>query len=141
MPIKKIKLTVGELLQLNVELSSEKGLLSESLPMVFKYHLSKLAKLANDEQVAVSKLRDETIKELGVETEEGISIPQYLESEKVKGKKSLPLLNPSFTKFSEDMNALLMQERDVEYEEFTLSDLKNVESGMNFPVFFKILDA
>jgi hypothetical protein len=43
MSIKKTKLTVAELCQLNAELNSE-GLLSQVLPMVFKYHLSKIAK-------------------------------------------------------------------------------------------------
>jgi hypothetical protein len=46
MSIKKTKLTVAELCQLNAELNSEKGLLSQVLPMVFKYHLSKIAKIA-----------------------------------------------------------------------------------------------
>lgn len=139
MAIKKIKLTVGELMQLNAELNSEKGLLSETLPMVFKYHLSKLAKIASDEQVEISKLRDESIKTLGVEEDGNYSIPQYLEEK--KGSKKKPLVNPSYTKFSEDMVALLDQEKEVEYEEFVLSDLKNVESGMSFPVFFKLIDA
>jgi hypothetical protein len=39
------------------------------------------------------------------------------------------------------MNSLFSQERDVEHEEFFIDDLKNVESGLNFPVFFKLLDA
>jgi LysM repeat protein len=60
MSIKKTKLTVAELCQLN-ELNSEKGLLSQVLPMVFKYHLSKIAKIAADEDVSVNTLRDDAI--------------------------------------------------------------------------------
>jgi hypothetical protein len=54
MSIKKTKLT-AELCQLNAELNSEKGLLSQVLPMVFKYHLSKIAKIAADEDVSVTR--------------------------------------------------------------------------------------
>jgi hypothetical protein len=141
MSIKTTKLTVAELCQLNTELSSEKGLLSERLPMVFKYHLSKIAKKAFDEQEEVNKLRDEAIRTLGTATPDGgFSISQFVEVEDKKKKlKQLP--NPSFTSFSEDMNSLFSQERDVEHEEFFIDDLKNVESGLNFPVFFKLLDA
>jgi hypothetical protein len=45
---------------LNSELNSEKGSLSERLPMVFKYHLSKLAAIAASEQAAVDKLKDDS---------------------------------------------------------------------------------
>jgi hypothetical protein len=62
MSIKKTKLTVAELCQLNAELNSEKGLLSQVLPMVFKYHLSKIAKIAADEDVSVNTLRDDAIR-------------------------------------------------------------------------------
>lgn len=140
MAIKKINLTVAELLQLDMELSSEKGLLTEALPMVFKYHLSKVAKIANEEQMAVGKIRDEAIKALGTETEGGgYSIPQYVEV--VNNKKKSNVINPSYIKFTEDMESLFSQEKEIEFEEFVLSDLKNVESGMNFPVFFKLIDA
>jgi hypothetical protein len=61
MSIKKTKLTVAELCQLNAELNSEKGLLSQVLPMVFKYHLSKIAKIAADEDVSVNTLRDDAM--------------------------------------------------------------------------------
>jgi hypothetical protein len=54
------KLTVAELCQLNAE--SEKGLLSQVPPMVFKYHLSKIAKIAADEDVSVNTLRDDAIR-------------------------------------------------------------------------------
>jgi hypothetical protein len=60
MSIKKTKLTVAE--SLNAELNSEKGLLSQVLPMVFKYHLSKIAKIAADEDVSVNTLRDDAIR-------------------------------------------------------------------------------
>jgi hypothetical protein len=41
--------------------------------------------------------------------------------------------NPTFVKFAGEMEALFSQ-REIEHEEF-ITDLKNVESGGNFPVF------
>jgi hypothetical protein len=48
--------------------------------------------------------------------------------------------NPTFVKFAGEMEALFSQ-REIEHEEFFITDLKNVESGGNFPVFFKLLEA
>jgi hypothetical protein len=62
MSIKKTKLTVA-LCQLNAELNSER-VMSQVLPMVFKYHLSKIAKIAADEDVSVNTLRDDAIRRL-----------------------------------------------------------------------------
>jgi pyruvate-formate lyase len=140
MSAKVTKLTVGELCQLNTELNTEKGLLSERLPMVFKYHLSKVAKIAAEEQASVDKLRDDTIRSLGTPTAEGgFSILQFIETDK-KGKKNM-VPNPAYLNFVGEMENLLKEEKDVDHEEFFIADLKNVESGENFPVFFKLLEA
>jgi hypothetical protein len=79
MSIKKTKLTVAELCQLNAELNSEKGLLSQVLPMVFKYHLSKIAKIAADEDVSVNTLRDDAIRASGDVTADGGFSPQLID--------------------------------------------------------------
>jgi hypothetical protein len=42
--------------------------------------------------------------------------------------------NPTFVKFAGEMEALFSQEKEIEHEEFFITDLKNV--GGNFPVFF-----
>jgi hypothetical protein len=141
MSIKKTKLTVAELCQLNAELNSENGLLSERLPMVFKYHLSKIAKIAADENASVDSLRDDAIRSAGnVTPEGGFTIPQFIDVEDKK-KKVAKMANPAFTKFAGEMEALYSQEKDIEHEEFFIADLKNVESGLSFPVFFKLLDS
>jgi hypothetical protein len=141
MSIKKTKLTVAELCQLNAELNSEKGLLSQVLPMVFKYHLSKIAKIAADEDVSVNTLRDDAIRASGdVTADGGFSIPQLIDVMDKK-KKVTKMPNPTFVKFAGEMEALFSQEKEIEHEEFFITDLKNVESGGNFPVFFKLLEA
>jgi hypothetical protein len=79
MSIKKTKLTVAELCQLNAELNSEKGLLSQATYGI-KYHLSKIAKIAADEDVSVNTLRDDAIRASGdVTADGGFSIPQLID--------------------------------------------------------------
>jgi hypothetical protein len=74
MSIKKTKLTVAELCQLNAELNLKRSIVP--LPMVFKYHLSKIAKIAADEDVSVNTLRDDAIRASGdVTADGGFSIP------------------------------------------------------------------
>lgn len=139
MAIVTTKLTVAELCRLNTELNSEKGLLLERLPMVLKYHLSKVATIAADEQASVNRLRDEAIKSAGKITPDGnYTIEQFVETKNTKGKAN-KIENPAYTNFVGEMNALFSQEREISHEEFYLSDLKNVESGEVFPVFFKLL--
>jgi hypothetical protein len=47
--------------------------------MVFKYHLSKIAKIAADEDVSVNTLRDDAIRASGDVTAGGFSIPQLID--------------------------------------------------------------
>jgi hypothetical protein len=141
MSLKKTNLSVAELCRLNVELNSEKGLLSERLPMVFKYHLSKLAVLAAEEQAAVDKLKDESIRTLGEATADGnITIAQFISAPSKKKGGSNNVVNPAYTQFVEEMEALFKTTREIEHEEFFISDLKNVESGENYPSFFKLFE-
>ena len=140
MGLKTTTLSVGELCMLNTELNLEKGLLSERLPMVFKYHLSKVAKIAADEQNAVDKLRDESIRSLGVVTAEGgFTIEQFIEVK--KAGKTNKVQNPVYLNFVHEMEKLLKEERIVSHDEFFIDDLKEVNSAGGFPIFFKLLDA
>lgn len=141
MAIKTKKLTVAEICKLNVELNAEKGLLSERLPMVFKYHLSKVAETAATEQAAVNKLRDEAITAAGTKNEQGgFKIEQFITIENKK-KGNSKVENPAYTNFVGEMEALFSQEKEITYEEFYIDDLKNVESAGTYPVFFKLLEA
>jgi hypothetical protein len=47
--------------------------------MVFKYHLSKIAKIAADEDVSVNTLRDDAIRASDVTADGGFSIPQLID--------------------------------------------------------------
>ena len=140
MGLKTTTLSVGELCRLNTELNTERGLLSERLPMVFKYHLSKVAKIASEEQEAVNKLRDESIRTLGTESSDGsFSIDQFIEIEKAGQTNNVP--NPVYLNFVHEMEKLLKEERIVNHDEFFVTDLKDVTAEGGFPIFFKLLDA
>lgn len=140
MATKTKNLTVAEFCKLNLELNDEKGLLSEKLPMVFKYHLSKIAATAAAEQAAVNKLRDDAITAVGTQNEQGgYFIEQFIEVTNKKKVTKAP--NPAYINFIEEMEALFSQEKEITYEEFHIEDLKNVESSGFFPVFFSLLEA
>jgi hypothetical protein len=69
MSIKKTKLTVAELCQLNAELNSEKVY----CPKYYLWYLNitYLAKIAADEDVSVNTLRDDAIRASGDVTADG----------------------------------------------------------------------
>jgi len=88
----KIKLSVMEMLGLEAELNGlvkqetqevvAKGLLGESLDLVVKYRLKKLADALAAEKKTINELRDELIKKYGKEEEEGrVSVPVYSDEE------------------------------------------------------------
>jgi hypothetical protein len=70
MSIKKTKLTVAELCQLNAELNSEK-VYCPKYYLWYLNHLSKIAKIAADEDVSVNTLRDDAIRASGDVTADG----------------------------------------------------------------------
>jgi hypothetical protein len=43
--------------------------------------------------------------------------------------------NPTFVKFAGEMEALFSQEKEIEHEEFFITDLKNVESEVTSQCF------
>lgn len=141
MPTKTIKLTIQEMCLLNQELNSEKGLLSEKLPMVLKYHLTKIATVAAEEQSSLDKLRDETIKSLGTEKEDGsFMIPQFIDQKANPPLKAQKVINPVYLDFVKEMETLVNTEREVVYEEMTIEDFKDVSSEGNYITLFKLLN-
>jgi hypothetical protein len=83
--------------------------------------------------VSVNTLRDDAIRARVTLLLIGFSIPLI---DGMDEKKVTKMPNPTFVKFGE-RKALLFQEKEIEHEEFFITDLKNVESGGNFPVFFQ----
>lgn len=150
--MEKVTLKLSEFYQLEAELNGvvnqgtgetvSKGLLSEKIKLTTKYWLHDLNKKVAAEKESVEKLKEELIKKYGKEDEEGrISIPLYInevideETKEVVSRE----INPDFVKFQNDFNALLNEERDLEYKSFKLEDFENVETDGVYNTFFKLI--
>ena len=119
------------------------GLLAEKLKLTTKYWLTELAKKVAAENTTVETLKEELIKKHRETDETGnISIPMYIDIVKdedgkiVDGKN-----NPKFLEFQSEFNALLQEEKELEYKSVLLSELENIESDGNYPTFFKLVVA
>lgn len=110
-----------------------KGILSEKLQLKTKYWLSDLSKKVKEQTDACSALRDELIKKHGTESEGGVSISQTVEED---GKQ---VLNPSFVAFQNEFNALLNEEREIEYKAISIDDLGNAETTEVYDTLFSLL--
>lgn len=110
-----------------------KGLLSEKLQLKTKYWLTDLYKKAKEQTDACSALRDELIKKYGEESEKGISITPLIEED---GKS---VANPKFALFQEEFNALLNEEREIEYKELNIEDFGSIETEAVYETLFSLL--
>ena len=110
-----------------------KGLLSEKLQLKTKYWLTDLYKKAKEQTDACSALRDELIKKYGEESEKGISITPLVE------KDGASVANPKFVLFQEEFNALLNEEREIEYKELNIEDFGSIETEAVYETLFSLL--
>ena len=151
--MEKISLKLFEFYNLDSELSGvmnqqtgEKisaGLLAEKLKLTTKYWLTELAKKVAAEKTTVETLKEELIKKHGETDETGnISIPMYIDIVKDEDDKIIDgKNNPKFIEFQTEFNALLQEEKELEYKPVLLSELENIESDGNYPTFFKLVVA
>lgn len=110
-----------------------KGILSEKLQLKTKYWLSDLSKKVKEQTDACSALRDELIKKYGEESEKGISISPLIEED----GKNVP--NPRFALFQDEFNALLNEEREIEYKELSIEDFGSIETEAVYETLFSLL--
>ena len=151
--MEKISLKLYEFYNLDSELSGvtnqqtgEKisaGLLAEKLKLTTKYWLTELAKKVAAEKTTVETLKEELIKKHGEADETGnISIPMYIDIVKDEDDKIIDgKNNPKFLEFQTEFNALLQEEKELEYKPVNLNELENIESDGNYPTFFKLVVA
>lgn len=140
--MEKIKLTLNEALLLEVELNGAVnpqnnevifgGLLSEKMSLKTKYWLTKLSDKVASEKKTIEGLRDDLIKKYGKEEEGNIYIKPFLDEE---GKE----VNPDFEKFSEEMGALLGEEKEFDYNPISLKELSDVSSNGRYSLIFKLV--
>lgn len=150
--MEKVTLKLHEFYSLAAELNGvmnnqtgevfSKGLLAEKIKLSTKYWLTELGKKVTAEKEAVEKLKEDLIKKYGTEDENSnVSIPMYIniitdESGEVTSRD----INPQFVEFQNEFNALLQEEKEIEYKEFKLSDFDNVESDGVYTTFFKLVN-
>jgi len=149
--MEKISLKLFEFYNLDVELNGmvnkqtgevkSMGLLAEKLKLTTKYWLTELSKKVVAEKEAVESLKEDLIKKHGEADETGnISIPMYINTVKDENDNIVggdP--NPKFIEFQNDFNALLQEEKELEYKPVSLTELENIESDGNYPTFFKLV--
>ena len=143
--MKKTKLTLGEVIALESEISGLtnqqtgevvlKGLLGEKINLVIKYHLSKLTNSFAADKKILEELRDELIKKYGEETDNGgIIVTQHLDEAKT-------IINPKFVQFAQEYETLLSEQKEIEHSVITLEDIKDINSEGRYSVFFKLIDS
>jgi hypothetical protein len=149
--MEKITLKLSEFYQLEAELNGlsnqqtgeviSKGLLSEKIKLTTKYWLSDLNKKVAAEKESVEKLKEELIKKYGKEENGAISIPLYINEVIDEDTKEVTSreVNPDFIKFQNDFNALLQEERELEYRSFKLEEFEGVETEGVYSTFFKLV--
>ena len=125
-----IKLKLHEYYSLDSEINGLKnpqtgevlseGLLAEKLGLVTKYWLTDLSKKVADEKTAIETMKTDLIKKHGTEDEDkNISIPMWIDEEKDEDGNIISAKpNPTFIKFQEEFNALLQEEKELEYHEY-----------------------
>jgi hypothetical protein len=135
----KIKLTLGDILALEAEINGAmnqqtkevvlKGLLSENINLVIKYRLSKLAELLASDKKTLDGLRDELIKKHGEEDGKGgIMVNPFSDEAKT-------VQNPKFVSFANEYNALLAEEKEIDFPHVTLNDIKDIKGESFYGVF------
>ena len=141
--MEKIKLSLNEALSLEFELNGEvnpqtkevifNGLLAEKMSLKTKYWLTKLSDKLSSEKKTILGLRDDLIKKYGKEKEDGsVEVKPFLDEE---GKE----LNPEFTKFSEEINELLLEEKEFDYNPIPLDDLAEISTEGRYNLIFKLV--
>lgn len=149
--MKKITLKLSEIYQLHTELKGLKnnstgeviikGLLDEKLTLSVKYHLSNLSETLLSKLKPVDKLKEESIKKLG----EGDDEKGYFISIRINEKfdKNGNLedydINPKYIEYQKEIEDLLNQTCEIEYNELTLEDI-NTTTEVNPQILFKLIN-
>jgi|688.fasta_scaffold00087_59 hypothetical protein len=133
----KTSLTLEEILFLEAEIGGvanetgivSKGLLQHKLSISTKYYLTKLLTTLQEDKKYIGEQRNELIKSLGTETEEG----SFEIKNEIDGQ-----VNPNIVEFRKQMDELMRTEREIEHVKLSIDDFKNIETEANFQVLFKL---
>jgi hypothetical protein len=141
--MEKITLSLNDALALEAELNGIvnqqtqevlfKGLLSEKMSLKTKYWLTKLSDKLTSEKKTIDTLREELIKKHGTEGENGtISIAAFEDNDRTKPTKE-------YISFVSEINALLAEEKEFEYNPLSLEELEDISSEGRYNLIFKLI--
>lgn len=142
--MKEYTLSLAEVLALDIELNGQYnqetntqvvvGLLHQSLSLVAKYWITKLAKTVADEKAKVENFKNDLIKKYGTEDEKGaMNIPVYMD-------ESRTAINPAFIEFNNEFNTLLREQVTLQYTPIKLSWLEAIQTNETYGVLYGFVD-
>lgn len=150
--MEKIKLKLGEVLQLESEINGYsdpksgevifEGFTKQNLSIILKYELSDFSTVLKGERTKVDTLRDELIKKHGEEDGKGGIMVKMYTNEVFDENNVLVTAdyNPKYIEFDKEYGTLLDQEIELEYPEITKEDLKEAgKSKDKYQVLFKLV--
>ena len=118
-----LKIQLATIFILEDELSK---LLNEKISLSTKYWLLDLNKQVLEIKTIIDSLRDTLIKTYGVTNNDGnIIIPYYLDTEK-------EIINPKFEQFQQEYQALLKEEKELQYKPIPFSVLEKIETEESY---------
>ena len=118
-----LKIQLATIFILEDELSK---LLNEKISLSTKYWLLDLNKQVLEIKTIIDSLRDTLIKTYGVTNNDGnITIPYYLDTEK-------EIINPKFEQFQQEYQALLREEKELQYKPIPFSVLEKIETEESY---------
>ena len=95
--------------------------------------MKKLSDALAAEKKIIDDLRQELIKKFGKEEEEGkFSIPMWADEEQ-------KVEHPDFTEFKKQYDALLLEEKEFEYNSLSLKDIKDIKSDQRYDLVFRLI--
>lgn len=132
-----ITLKLGQILQLESEINGYTnpqngqevyiGFRKHKLPLKTKYWLTELGDRLATERKTVETLRDEIIQKHGEDDGKGgIQIGVFIEQKDENDKVISRELNPQYVEFQNEFNALLSEDKEIEYTPLTMDDLERV---------------
>ncbi len=133
----KLTLKLGQVLQLESEINGFVnpqngkevfvGFRKHKLPLKTKYWLSELGDRLAAERKTIETLRDEIIQKHGEDDGKGgIQIGVFIEQKDENDKVISRELNPQYVEFQNEFNALLSEDKEIEYTPLTMEDLEKV---------------
>lgn len=138
--MEKIKLTLGQVLELDAELNGyinpqteEKvldGFLKQNISMLVRYRMSTLINNVAAEKATIDKMRDELVTKHGDQTEAGYNVALRLESGEI---------NPKFLDFQREYSEVLTETTEIEYKPLAPKDIEEVITTDNYNILLKLI--